>query len=246
MSNESKLDTSGIENLVANIVTSLQQAITGITAPNELKRADWPRIKRSDISDAGKQLKTELTKAREQHQTQIDARRSEIGQTLEARKRRLELAVNPKVREIHAKNGSFIVSGRIVDEETGVGLPYVSVKAFDMDRKYEDRLGKTRTDENGYYAIEYSAKEFKEVFDAQPETYIEVLDAGGNSLFTSPRSFVHKAGEVEKINATVEGTKVASSLALAKSRQLSLAIQRRKTEVRKSELLISNQRLPVK
>jgi hypothetical protein len=106
-----------------------------------------------------------------------------------------------------------------VDKKSGVGLPDVIVKAFDMDRKYDDLLGSTVTNKDGYYQVEYTTKDFKDLFDKKPETYIEVLDQEGHTLYTSPKSFVLKSGKQEIVDAEVDGKKLAASLDRGKAIQ---------------------------
>ena len=246
MSNEPRLDTSAIENLVKDIVTGLQRLASKTGAPAKVHPDKVPRIDRADAKQVGAQITDELNKAREAHRTLIGKRRSELDKTLALRRKRLEEAVQPKPPVVRKKKGSFIVRGRVVDENEGIGLPNVVVKAFDMDRKYDDQLGTTRTDENGYYAIEYSAKTFKDVFDNQPETYIEVLDSEGNSLYTSPRSFVHKAETIEEINASVDGQRLENQLDLAKRRLDEMALQRKEAEALGKRLPTRDLRVPVR
>jgi hypothetical protein len=245
MSNESKLDTSAIETLVQNIVTGLQKVASDAGSPNRLHLDRPPRIKLADTERVGAQIRSELKRARKAHRTLIGKRRSELEKMLVLRKKRLEEASRPKPPVVGEEQGSFIVRGRVVDENEGIGLPNVVVKAFDLDRQYDDQLGSTRTDEHGYYAIEYSAKAFNDVFDKQPETYIEVLDSEGNSLYTSPRSFVHKAGAIEKIDASVDGHRLEGQLDLAKKRLNELELQRKETEARGTLLSTRGLRTPV-
>lgn len=178
------------------------------------------------------------------HRSSIDSRRTELDKVLKERAKRLKAAANPKAPTVRTKKGGFVVTGRIVDEQEGLGLPNVVVKAFDMDRKYDDLLGETRTDANGYYTIEYSAKTFKDVFDEQPETYIEVLNSDGENIYTSARSFVHKAGEKETINASVPTAGMESNIALARQRKIGIEMQRKETEIRAVELAVRDLRVP--
>lgn len=238
MSNESKLDLGGLEDLVKNVITGIQKLVPESDVRGELNPAALPTIKLSDTHTVGNQIKSELTKVRQAHASQIDKRRTEMETALEARKARLDKATRPKAPVVVEKEGVFVVSGRVVDKAEGLGLPNVTVKAFDMDRKYDDQLGETRTDKDGYYTITYAADAFEDVFDAQPETYIEILDAKGDGLYTSPRSFVHKAGAVETINAEIDGERLPGNLELAKKRTVSLEYQRTEVEKRTSELVI--------
>ena len=60
----------------------------------------------------------------------------------------LKERINVKSRKLSPVKNKFIVSGKIVDEKTGAGIPNLVVSAFDNDLTFERS---TRTDENGYY-----------------------------------------------------------------------------------------------
>jgi hypothetical protein len=246
MSSESKFDTSAIESLAMTVVDGLRKAASELDSSGRPRPDRLPRIKATDAAGLGAQIRNELNKVRETHRTRIDKRRSELDATLVLRKKRLEQAGKTTPPVVPTKEGMFIVRGRIVDANEKIGLPNVVVKAFDMDRKYDDQLGSTLTDENGYYAIAYSAKDFKDVFDNQPETYIAVLDGDGNTLYTSPRSFVHKAGVVEEIDAAIDGQRIANQLELAKSRVRELELQRKEADLRGTILSAKGLRVPVR
>ncbi len=105
------------------------------------------------------------------------------------------------------------MAGRVADRETRRGLPNVTVRAFDLDRKQDDPLGRARTDAFGYYRIEYDESQFADR-DKLPELYIQVVDAKEKVLFTSTKSFVQKAGAVEAIDAEVDGSQLPESRSL--------------------------------
>lgn len=170
------------------------------------------------VQDIVDQVRKEQEVGLRQRQIWVDERAKALETSLIRRKHWLEAVAENRQSEVgKAEKGKFVVAGRIVDEATGEGLPNVNVKAFDMDRKYDDLLGSIRTDEMGYYRIEYTKEDFKDLFDKKPETYIEVLDEEGDSLFTSAKSFVHKAGEVEVIDAEVDASKLPTSLVLSET-----------------------------
>jgi hypothetical protein len=117
-----------------------------------------------------------------------------------------------------------------------VGLPNIKVSAFDLDRKYDDRLGATRTDALGYFRIEYTAEDFKDLGDKTPETYIEVLGDDGELLFTSAKSFIQKSGKCEYIAAKVSGDKVPHSL--EQGRRIYESINKREREFKRRERIL--------
>lgn len=244
--NKSTLDLGALETLLVGVAEGLQKALAGVDRPGQLKRKDWPKVAHGDLSAVVQPFNEVMSEVEKAHREQTKTLRGQLMQALEARKARLEKAAKSAAPEVMPKRDGFVVSGRVFDEQTGVGLPNVVVRAFDMDRKYDDLLGETVTDENGYYAIEYTGEQFKDVLDATPETYIEVKDDAGNDLFRSTRSFVHKAGASEKIDAAIDGRKVESSLALARDRQIGRELVLNEVTLRQTEVSVrgSNLRRP--
>lgn len=158
--------------------------------------------------------------------------------TLAQRQRRLEAYAGRKRQHIPTIPDKFIVAGQVTDQASGNGLPYVRIRAFDLDRRYDDLLGETRTDALGYYRLEYDLADFDEL-DEKPETYIEVLDDNEEVLFTSTKSFVQKAGQSLFIASVVDGERVPASRRLSKKvahtverRQQDLARRHRTLEYR--------------
>lgn len=201
------------------VVEALIKDIKELTAVGAKlkKREDIKSLKSKELFAAIRQVTTkwrdEFAQARHE-QVELLARRSHnIKEAHVKRSNRIEAYAVRKRSVVPALKGKFVVAGRVMDRETGVGIPNVRVKAFDLDRRYDDILGDTRTDVLGYYRIEYGEKDFKDLFDKKPEVYIEVQDEDGKSLFTSTKSFVHKSGKVESIDARVDGSTLPSGLA---------------------------------
>ncbi|MDX1546249.1 MAG: DUF4332 domain-containing protein [Rhodothermales bacterium] len=200
---------------------------------DDLRAMARPEAERDAPPEKGierlRQANAQVTARRDDAVTRLDDRyraRSEAMEEVSARRRRqLE---DPGRRVPEPAPGTFVVAGRITDDATGAGLAYVRVRAFDLDRRYDDLLGETRTDAAGYYRLEYDAATFDEL-DEKPETYVEVLDEDGEVLFTSTKSFVQKAGERAQISAGVEGARVPMSQKVG-------AAMERSTEARKQDL----------
>jgi hypothetical protein len=110
-----------------------------------------------------------------------------------------------------------MVAGRITDKQSGVGLPNVALNVFDLDRKHDDLLGRTRTDDQGYYRLEYTAADVDDRRDRKAEIYLQVLDDADAVAHQTPRSFFEKAGPVVELDAAIDGAKVPASLALAEA-----------------------------
>jgi predicted flap endonuclease-1-like 5' DNA nuclease len=141
-------------------------------------------------------------------------RADDLAGVLVKRRQRLEAYTGRERRVVPTRPGRFVVAGRITDSASGVGLPYVRVRATDLDPKRSEVLGETHTDTLGYYRIEYAREDFDESGEGMPETYIDVLAERGDVVYTSPRSFVMKASETEYLPAAIDGSRVPVSRAL--------------------------------
>jgi hypothetical protein len=73
----------------------------------------------------------------------------------------------------------------------------LTVRVFDRDRKFDDLLGETETDETGDFFTVYHARDFYEKGENTPELYVMVEDAAGNELFSSRENVRPEAGQSE-------------------------------------------------
>jgi 5-hydroxyisourate hydrolase-like protein (transthyretin family) len=97
----------------------------------------------------------------------------------------------PKLRA-----NEWMVYGRVYDA-AGKPASGLTVRVFDRDRKLDDLLGETETDENGDFHSVYHARDFYEKGENAPELYILVEDAAGNELFSSRENVRPQAGQSE-------------------------------------------------
>ncbi len=207
--------TTTRDNGVGTAAKALLQDLREIARlAQPLDALDAPKALRSELSNVARMLKVAREKGIDERAVVYTARRQSVKAVVAEREKRLRAYATRERVVVPVEEDKFIVAGRVTDKATGVGLPNVKVNAFDLDRKYDDRLGSARTDALGYFRIEYTAADFKDLEDQKPETYIEVLDDKNNAIFTSTKSFVQKAGKSEFIAASIDGSKVPLSNAL--------------------------------
>lgn len=94
------------------------------------------------------------------------------------------------------KPHEWVVFGRVIDA-AGEPVGRVRVRVFDRDRKYDDLLGDTTTDEHGDFSVVYHERDFLEAGEGLPELYVRVADARGNELYSSRDSVRAQAGRAE-------------------------------------------------
>jgi len=97
----------------------------------------------------------------------------------------------PKLRA-----NEWMVYGRVFDA-AGKPAAGLTVRVFDKDRKLDDLLGETETDEHGDFHSVYHARDFYEKGENAPELYVMVEDAAGNELFSSRENVRPEAGQSE-------------------------------------------------
>ena len=78
----------------------------------------------------------------------------------------------------------WMVQGRVVDE-SGKGLDGLTVTLFDEDLFFDDRLGTVKTKDGGYYEFHYKAEGFRDLIEANPDLYLQVVDKAGQQLCSS-------------------------------------------------------------
>jgi len=124
------------------------------------------------------------------------------------------------VRERHRprlKPHEWMVFGRVLDA-SGNPVSSLRVRVFDRDRKYDDLLGDTVTDEFGDFAVVYHERDFAEVGEGLPELYVMVSDAKGSTLYSSRDSVRIESGRAEYFEIVL-GQKPASEAPSPKPRR---------------------------
>lgn len=58
----------------------------------------------------------------------------------------------------------FRIRGYVVDIKNGSGVPGLMIKVNDQGQLYDSLLGQVRTDENGFFVIDYEGESFQELF----------------------------------------------------------------------------------
>lgn len=86
-----------------------------------------------------------------------------------------------------SKNKSYSIWGKVLEKESGSGVPNITVKAYDKDLRYDDYLGVGVTDKNGRFVIRYNEKDFRDlyVFDRKPDLYLTIFDWLGTKIKTT-------------------------------------------------------------
>lgn len=94
-----------------------------------------------------------------------------------------------KTQMAQQENNMFLVSGRVIDRQTGEGIAGLRVEAFDKDLRDEEPLGSATTNDQGRYEIPYSADQFSQAEKNSADLFIRVFDAEDRLLRESETIF---------------------------------------------------------
>jgi len=100
----------------------------------------------------------------------------------------------------------WVVFGTVTDAQ-GNPAAGLTVRVFDRDRKYDDLLGDTNTDESGDFSAIYHERDFKETGENLPDLYVMVMDASGKVIYSSRDSVRYEAGRSEYFAIRLEAKK---------------------------------------
>ncbi|MEF8787713.1 MAG: hypothetical protein V5A84_01460 [Planctomycetota bacterium] len=232
MATEKNEQTIRAGHLVKQVVADVRRIgdnASGIGSPSEMQNLALPNTAAA-VRDALGGMRDVMEEARRKRAAGLQERARLLRRAAQVRRQRVEMAPEARKAELErAEEDKFVLTGRIMDEETGRGLPDVRLRVFDMDRKYDDLVAETTTDELGYYRVVYDQDDFKDI-DEKPEMFIEALDEEDEVFYTSPRGFRHKSGRLEVLNAAIGADRVPSSR--ERSKKISDLMTDRKKELR--------------
>jgi hypothetical protein len=98
----------------------------------------------------------------------------------------------------------FKIFGKVVEKETGEGIPNLTVKAFDKDLLFDDLLGAVTTDKNGNFEIIYDKEDFQKLFfDKKPDLYLKINTPEGELIHITEDKVRYKADRTEEFTVLI-------------------------------------------
>lgn len=93
------------------------------------------------------------------------------------------------------KKTKYQIWGKVIEKESGKGIANITVKAYDKDLRYDDSLGESITDKNGRFVINYSEKDFRDlyIFDRKPDLYLTIFDWLGTRIKSTKNKIRYNA-----------------------------------------------------
>ncbi|HIK04437.1 MAG TPA: hypothetical protein IGS40_06935 [Trichormus sp. M33_DOE_039] len=230
-----KINLADFANKLVEDFQALVTQAENTQTRQDLSNLEIPQGAVKFVQDLTNQINTDYHQDREQQRTEVRVRTEAIRTGLLQRQQFLEQIADLRRQAIFTKpSDRFVLAGRIVDEKTGISLPNVTIKASSGDRKLDDRLGRTVTDKEGYYRLEYSEDLLKEFGEKKPEITIEVLDQNNKSIYQSPKGITFKIGEIHAIDVQLDSNKLPTSkllsqeLSAVRSQQIEILTQKQK------------------
>lgn len=182
-----QVDPEQLNQLLENMLR--HTADTGAPALETFTRLQQRRADR--MTEAAEALRKKLGKDHPQVVALENTAKSlgELKTRIDTQRTRLKNWPKPRANE-------WVVFGTVTDAQ-GQPAQGLTVRIFDQDRKYDDLLGETETDENGDFSAIYHERDFAETRENLPELYIMVSDASGKTLYSSQENVRFNAGKSE-------------------------------------------------
>lgn len=99
---------------------------------------------------------------------------------------------------------SVTISGTVFEDEGGIGLPGLFVKAYDEDLVFDDLLGSAYTRADGSFEIVSESRDFREFFDVKPDIYLRVYAPDAETvLYTTEEAVRVDAGRIESFEVRI-------------------------------------------
>lgn len=199
---------------LASDLNALIRQQANISTPEDLDQLKWPN---TTLETFGAIVEAAITPARKLKADTLK-RQGEIYDAAkdmaleEVRLAREHVGARPVIA---ARADTFTVTGQVVDQTTGAGLPDVTVAVVDEQRRLVEKLGNVATDDDGYYTIRYNLAELQEIFADQPRLMVEVRDTDGQPIARVQPELKPRGGVVAEVDARVEGDKLLASRARA-------------------------------
>lgn len=98
----------------------------------------------------------------------------------------------------------WTVRGTVVDN-SNQPMAGLNVSLYDKGHSYDEKLGKTRTDKVGKFRFDYNIKTVPDLFKKSVDIYLKVMDAKGETLYSTRKAVPFGADREKEFNIKIKG-----------------------------------------
>ncbi len=124
--------------------------------------------------------------------------------------REIVLTEESRVRTPPKNGGStpedtWTVGGNVIGENSGRALGGLTVSLYDKELKFDEWLGDTLTDNKGDFSFSYREKDYADLFKANPDIFLKVMDKAGKVLYNTRKAIQIEAGKERVFKIKIKG-----------------------------------------
>ncbi|MBE9571494.1 MAG: hypothetical protein IMF11_12770 [Proteobacteria bacterium] len=105
--------------------------------------------------------------------------------------------------ETELPTGRWVVKGRVTDEG-GNGIGGVTVRLYDKEHIFDEKLGAFLADNDGNFMARYETENFRDLIEAKPDIYLKVINKEGETLYSSRKKVRCEAGRIETFKIRIK------------------------------------------
>jgi len=106
---------------------------------------------------------------------------------------------------------NYEILGRVVEAQSGKGVPGVVVAAYDKDLVFDDFLGEVLSTVTGDFRIVYDQSRFSGPFDRKPDLYLRVKTLAGQELVNTKAATRQNASPREEMQVALPAEVIAKA-----------------------------------
>jgi hypothetical protein len=208
------IDIAELANKLTEDLTTLGEIGPGIETIEDLENVVWPQNALQLLQNGIDRIKsawgTKLGELEQGLKDQAVAR----GEALASLEEKLLARAEGKVEVVPAGLETFTLGGFIKDRTTGNGLPFVTVKVYNSDYKFDLY---TCTDELGHFKVDIGQGIFASWVSGATLS-VAMIDASGKPQVATQQSVTPKAGQAGTVTIAVDAAATApASFELSKA-----------------------------
>lgn len=196
----------------------------GRHAGGERQENPFPSVTKAlgDLTEGLREIQEAVVEQRQKHD---QARAQLLQESLKQDQAEIENAADLRAAETaKPAAGKFVTAGRVIDANSGVGLPDVRVQLTAGEAAKAKVLSESVTEDLGFYRHELG--QVKTSDDGAITTVaVRVVDAGGKLVHLCDQRLTPKPGEVALVDIALDAAKLPGSLARGQRHEQDAAVR---------------------